>query len=308
MFEKTRRFANWALEQGFENANVARQENPKVHDEIEKAVVREILESHNRSPKYVYQEESQSQVLEKNNVEIIDIDGTYIKTEERKSGIFYEGKIYTVEEFAAYFCIQKGYKVLETESVPFHALFGVLMWILIQDPSDPQIQIRSFGERSSFEEGREGKEIWTHLPNDFGTAEYAERRAIAIGGHFENIPNEKEELFWLFDYWVEPSEHLRQYLWAHRSQDVERARKLIEIFPSKVIHRILKYLVTDYWRRFTGWPDLLVYNDEEYFFVEVKSSGDKLREDQKSWIYGNTDELKLPFYLMKVHKSRVIEN
>jgi hypothetical protein len=308
LFEKTKRFADWALEQGFEDENTARQAHPDKYKEIEQAVIRDIRKIHQRSPKYIYQEESQSQVLAKNNVEIIDVDGTYVKTEERKSAILFDGDLYTVEEFAAQHYIEKGYAVLETESIPFHTLFGVLMWILIQDPSDPQQQIIGFGERTTSEEGRVGEEIWTHLPDDFGASGYATRRETPINEHLASIPNEREELFWLFDYWVDPSENLRQYLWAHRPQDVENARKLIEILPVEVIRRILKYLVTDYWKRYTGWPDLLVYNDFEYFFVEVKSSGDKLREDQKNWIYGNTNELKVPFRLMKIHKSREVES
>ncbi len=305
-FETTKRFADWALEQGFGNEHTARQEHPDKYLEIERLIIQDIQELHKLSPKYLYQEESQSQVLAKNNVGIIDIDGTYVKTEERKTSVLYEGKLYTVEEFATQYYIQKGYAVLETESIPFHTLFGVFMWIVIQDPGDPHQQIIGFGDRAAFEKGRVGEEIWTHLPDDFGGTEYAIRRDTAIKEHLANIPYEKEELFWLFDYWVNPSEDLRQYLWAHRQQDVEKARKIIEILPIEITHRILKYLVADYWKRYTGWPDLLVYNDGEYFFVEVKSSGDRLREDQKNWIYGNTDELKLPFYLMKIHKRREI--
>jgi hypothetical protein len=306
LFETTRRFADWVLEQGFGDENIARREHPDKYNEIEMSVLREIKELHKHSPKYIYQEESQSQVLANNKVEIIDVDGTYVKTEDRKANILYEGELYTVEGFSAQYYIQKGYTVLETESIPFHILFGILMWILIQDPSDPHQQIVSFGERSTFEEGREIKEVWTHLPEDFGTPGYAQRREAAIDEHLASIPDEKEDLVWLFDYWINPSEDFRQYLWAHRPQDIEKARKIIEILPIEVIRRILKYLVADYWKRYTGWPDLLVFNDTEYFFVEVKSSGDRLREDQKNWIYGNTLELKLPFCLMKIHKTREI--
>jgi len=67
--------------------------------------------------------------------------------------------------------------------------------------------------------------------------------------------------------------------------------------------KILNYLVEDYWDRYLGWPDLLIYNDSEFFFAEVKSSHDKLKEDQKNWIKNNTSKLGLPFKLVKVHKK-----
>lgn len=259
-FETTKRFADWAVENGYSDTNIARQEKPDIYASIEKEVIQELQALHKRAPKYVYQEESQSDVLAKNKVEIIDVDGTYIKAKGRKSAILQEGKVFTAEEFAINYYTQKGYKTLVTESIPFHALFGVFMWILIQDPSDPQVRIMGFGERSAYEDGRKGEQIWTHLPDDFGTPGYANRRATAINEHLASIPKERKELLWLFNYWVEHSEELRQYLWAHRKQDIEKARELLNILPVEVIHRILKYLVEDYWGRFTGWPDLLVHN------------------------------------------------
>lgn len=90
-----------------------------------------------------------------------------------------------------------------------------------------------------------------------------------------------DDLEWLFDYWLEPSINFREYLWAHREADVLCARPLIEVLPAEIIVRILRYLVGDYWRRYTGWPDLLVYKESDFFFAEVKASKDKLSAEQK---------------------------
>ena len=62
-----------------------------------------------------------------------------------------------------------GWSVLEVESVPFHALFGVMMWRLIQDPSDPLSRVVGFGDRAVYETTREKSQIWIRLPEDFGT-------------------------------------------------------------------------------------------------------------------------------------------
>ncbi len=70
-----------------------------------------------------------------------------------------------------------------------------------------------------------------------------------------------------------------------------------------MIIRILRYLVDGYWQRYLGWPDLLVFRDEEFFWVEVKASRDKLSEEQKSWIRDNKNLLQLPFKLVKIHKT-----
>jgi hypothetical protein len=113
----------------------------------------------------------------------------------------------------------------------------------------------------------------------------------------------EDDLLSLFDYWTGPSEEFRQYLWAHRPEDVEKAREIVSVLSVEETLRILRYLISDYWRRYVGWPDLLVHNRDDYFFVEVKSSRDKLREAQKSWICGNSIELHLPFRLVKIHRK-----
>lgn len=304
-FQTTKRFADWAANAGYKDYETALRERRAEHETIEKLVIEEIKDFHKRTPKYTFQEEAQSEILAKNKVEIVNLAGIYTKTEDGKLGILVGDKLCSAEEFTGEYYSRKGYQILTTESIPFHVLFGTFMWLLIQDPTDPLVRVVGFGDRSAFDERRSGQQIWTHLPEDFGTPGYATRRESAITKHFESIPQNKEELLRLFDYWIEPSSGIRQYLWAHRSSDIERAHQLIQILSVDEICRVLKYLVADYWRRYIGWPDLLVYKSDEHFFAEVKSSSDKLREGQKKWIYANTLELHLPFKLVKIHKQSV---
>jgi len=304
-FETTRRFADWAEAQGYTHYEVARRENPAVYSHFEEEVVEELRRLHQVSPKYHYQEEPQSVVIAKNEVEVVHLKADYVRRKgQRKAQVKCGGNTScTVEEFVASYYQAEGYETLFTESVPFHALFGVFMWLLIQDPLDPLVRLVSFGERSSFEEkGQSSRLVSTFLPQDFGTPGYAKRRAPEIERHFGRILKNSEDLLWLFDYWVEPSADFRQYLWAHREQDVERARQIVSILPAEALQRILQYLVENYWGRYLGWPDLLVYREGEYHFVEVKSSHDKLGEAQKRWIYGNRRYLHLPFRIVKVHR------
>ena len=56
-----------------------------------------------------------------------------------------------------------------------------------------------------------------------------------------------QQLRRLFDLWLDPSEDLRQYLWGHRSEQIEVARQLIDILPFGSILEMLRYLVEDYW-------------------------------------------------------------
>ena len=68
---------------------------------------------------------------------------------------------------------------------------------------------------------------------------------------------------------------------------------------------MLRYLIEDYWGRRAGWPDLLVYRDNEFFFAEVKSADDKLGKSQERWVRDNRERLHFPFKLVEVLRKRV---
>jgi hypothetical protein len=303
-FETTRRFAEWADMHNYTDYRMAHKDNHPIYDAIRKDVVDYFKKLHGHTPKYAYQEKSQEEIISEFKVEVVRLDGVYVEHTEREARIASGNNTYSAEGFVAHHYEQQGYETLYLESRPFHAMFAIFMWMLIQDPADPLVRIVGIGDRTAFDEGRKGAVIWLHLPQDFGTAGYATRRVEAINKHFALIPNERDELLWTFNYWVEPSADLRQYLGVHNQKDVERARKLVSLLPVDVIHRILRYLIANYWKRYIGWPDLLIYKPNDYFLAEVKSSKDKLRENQKNWIQGNSSDLHLPFRIVKIHKKR----
>lgn len=301
------KFAEWSNRQKYQDAMIPLAEHKDVYRAFEKEVIKDIKELHQRSPRYAYQDTPQSEVLAKYDVEVVRLDGIYIKEMERGVSILEGNKACSPEEFASHHFERKGYQALLTESRPFHVLFGIFMWMLIEDPDDPAVRIAGFGSRDAVGVDGHREQVWTSLPADFGVRGYSRRRACAVERHISSLPNNKEDLLWLFDYWLGPSESLRQYLWAHDSEDVATARKIITILPLDTTVRILRYLVTDYWQRFCGWPDVLFYNQDEFFFAEIKSSNDVLSEDQKNWIRGNSTELQLPFKVVKIHKKGTVD-
>jgi hypothetical protein len=307
-FGTIQRFAEWSNRQKYPDAMIALAKHNDVYRAFEKEVIKEIKELHRRSPKYTYQETPQSEVLVKYDVEVVRLDGIYMKTVERGVSILEGDEACPPEEFVSRHFKRKGYQALLTESRPFHVLFGTFMWMLIEDPEDPAVRIAGFGNREDVGVDGRREHVWTFLPADFGARGYSQRRAPAIEKHLSELPNNKEDFTWLFDYWLKPSEPLRQYLWAHDPVDIAAARKVVTVLPVDVLMRILRYLVTEYWLRYCGWPDALFYNEHEFFFAEIKSSRDSLSEDQKNWIHGNAIELHLPFKLVKIHKKGVVDS
>ena len=268
----------------------------------------EIKRLHTSSQKYDYISESNESFIQRLQVPVREINGIFTRDDKNRGRIIHQGVLLTVEEYAAEIYRGLGYEILELESMPIHALFGVFTWLLIEDPSDEKVQLSSFGERSAYERDGSKNPIWVPLPSDFGSCAYARRRHKTIDKHFSSLSHERDDLLWLFDYWVPCSEGLRQYLWAHRTETVERARKLVEILEPSTIMRILKYLMDGYWERYLGWPDLLAYNEKGYSFVEVKLSKDKLSSDQRQWIKHNVSDLHFPFEICKINRVAAQQN
>ena len=85
----------------------------------------------------------------------------------------------------------------------------------------------------------------------------------------------------------------------------EISDELIELIAPAVLKTVLGYLVLNYWRHRSGWPDLLVYRLDQWFLAKIKSWRDKLNENQKRWIEDNHRYLHLPFKLVQVAQDRV---
>jgi VRR-NUC domain len=245
-------------------------------------------------------------VIAKCQVEIVDLKGSYTRSAGTKSAAILDGsELCRVEEFAARHFRRSGFEATFLESAPFQLLFCVYFWSVIQDPCDRRVRTVGILDRPACDQRRPSEVIWIRLPSDFGTPDYARRRVKAITSHLSAIGETRAELLELFDNWLAPSVDLRQYLWAHRRESIETARKLIELIPPVVLKSVLGYLVLNYWGHRSGWPDLLVYRTNQWFLAEVKSCSDKLNENQKRWIEDNHRYLHLPFKLVQVARGGV---
>jgi hypothetical protein len=293
---------NWKRELKDEWTSTAWQET---YNKLEREVVEELKQFYLKHPKYSYSEKSQAQVVKEFGVEVVELEASVVPTNgtSRRLMVADENDACTVETFAARHFERMGYESLFLESAPFHVLFGVYMWFLIQDPADRSGRLVTFGNRFAFEQKGSASSITTFLPSDFGTVGYSIRRTEAITQYFKKTLDDTSGLQWMFDDWLNHSYDFRQYLWAHQDVHITKARQLVEILPAKIIIAILQYLVGAYWHRYLGWPDLLLFRGTEYFFAEVKFSKDRLSEDQKKWIADNAEHLHLPFKLVKIHRT-----
>lgn len=297
-------FVAWAEQVGYTNWLTAMIKEKQKHNEFRKEAISKIKEIHKISPKYTYSEKSQSDVIQEFDVTVEGFHVEYGKPDGEKLLILDSENWYSPEEYVAHVYEGRGFKSIFLESRPFHALFAVLLWPIIQDRGDVLSREVHFGDRFAFETGEVAPLVRALLPSDFGSPGYYERRQQQLDAFLDELPEARRELLVLFDENIDPSESLRQYLWVHQSRDVDTARLILEIMKPEEVHRILGYMVKDYYRRHCGWPDLLVFRKGEFILVEVKSSQDKLSEQQKVWIEGNHKHIGLPFRIVKLHKRR----
>lgn len=270
------------------------------------SILAEHQQLHRTKPLYDFGPSVASQ-LQALGIEVVNLHGTYVRGAGKDRPIFHNGDRMSVEAFAASKLREAGNRVIPTESRPFHALFGTLMWSWVQDPADPRVRVVGFGGRDGVGADARGI-IWTGLPDDFGFPGHADRRRGALAKHLKEIRPDTADLLWLFNYWTRYSHPLRQYLWAYERRDLVRARIILRVLGPTRIREILTYLVDGYWQRYLGWPDLLAWNRRrEFFFAEVKSSSDRVREDQLRWLKDNAAILRLPVKIIKVHRRGEVD-
>lgn len=283
------------------------------HAEIQQSVIERIRAAHELHPKYDFTRPSDSDVIRACQVTVESVRACYLT---RSSGpalvlpldVTNPSEAVQVEEFVARRLRKQGREVMFCESRPFQALYGSLMWLWVQGYGDDRLRMAGFGGRDGVGVDERGI-IWTLLPHDFGSRAHAERRRVALEAHMDMLPNATTEMLWSYDYWQEPSRALRQYLWAYLEEDQQRARQLITILGAPRIKLIMRYMAESYWQRYLGWPDLVSWIEtsdgpSDAQFIEVKSSSDKLSDDQRAWIEGTYEYLKLPFRIVKVHRAK----
>jgi VRR-NUC domain len=286
------------------------------YDEIQRSVFDRIKAAHEKSPRYDFTRPSDADVIKVCGVVVESVQACYLAHSTGPALVLPldeadPSQAVPVEEFVTRRLQEQGQNVMFCESRPFQALYGSLMWLWVQSPDDFRLRISGFGGRGGVGADERGL-IWTQLPHDFGAPGHARRRTEDLESHFDMLPDDINELLWTYDYWQEPSRALRQYLWAYADEDQQRGRTLIKVLGVHRVKMILRYLAEAYWERYLGWPDLLTWRDtpvglQDVEFIEVKSSSDKLSDDQRSWIRGNHDYLHLAFRIVKVHRTQRLD-
>lgn len=274
-----------------------------------KAAARKIWQTrHKNNPKYDLSESTEASFLAEITVPETDLRADYTQLERGSQRIGKwladSGQYVSAEELARQHYKKQGYDVWECERRLISVLTGIFLQPVIQDPQDPRVRLVMRGSTRGWSTASPSTPIIQFLlPEDFGTAEYFQRRQVALNSAIENL-RETTNLATRLEELLLPSTSLRDYLWVNEDDAIQLARAALRIIPPDTILACISWVIRDFWHRQPGWPDLLLLKPNRYRFVEVKSSHDKLSLEQMQWFRWAITEAKIPAEICRIRRSR----
>ncbi|RJP49179.1 MAG: VRR-NUC domain-containing protein [Anaerolineaceae bacterium] len=281
---------------------------PDVAKELEKKAKNHWKTAAKQNPKYDMKETTNAEFLSKVSIPEVQISAEYRQIEkgDQKVGkwVGQDGSIVSVEQIATEHYVSQGYSVLRCERLFISTWVATFLCPSIQDITDPRVRtVFRNSTKGWTSNNRDTGLIGILLPEDFGSAEFYERRKDAILsniGYFRNANN----LLIVFNEFLKPSESLRDYLWVNNNEAVEIAKTALTVLPKEMVISSVEWAIQDFWQRQPGWPDLFIYKNKEYKFVEVKSPYDELSQEQMQWFDWALAH-KIPCEILRIKRRKI---
>ena len=216
------------------------------------------------------------------------------------------GNEYFAEEVAINHYKSLGYKALWTENTYWWTLMSLFFWDVIFAETRGAVSVIIGGVQTELEPGdKRFEQLFKQtiqmngMPSDFFTPEFYERRKSLLKNkiqelQYSNLEQKLSESYKQnYGRNCRPIENWDKYKIDELLISVQRVDK------GKLI-KILERLISDFNNNRAGLPDLVVYDDKDFFFSEVKSEKDKISEKQKEWhdFLSTTLGLKVEIFLI----------
>lgn len=198
------------------------------------------------------------------NVEKIDSGG------RGKAKYLFEGSDLFIEEVAIKFYENLGYNALWSENFYWGFLMALLFWDVIFTRIN-----------GVFNEGFPLASQFNDMPHDFFKPEFYLRRKNLINNRLNQLKNSNLEQEISNSYKRNYGKSCRPIeRWDHFTLE----ELLIPTRMDKTdFLSILERLISNFSENRSGLPDLIIYNNNELFFSEVKSERDRVSDKQMSW-------------------------
>jgi len=219
------------------------------------------------------------------NIQYEKVDG------ENKGKVKYkvEDKELFAEETAMYYYKQNGYSAIWSENNYWWHIFGLLFWDIIFAKVTGSVVVSKGKFQEELYVGSEQfNELfnWTiqnnGIPADFFTLDFYKNRESLIKNRIKELANVDISFILQQYYKKNYGKNFRMIEnWSRFTLEelLVVTKKITNDTLLKILERIMKNITENR----SGFPDLIVYNDTEFFMAEVKSEKDKLSEGQKDW-------------------------
>jgi hypothetical protein len=172
---------------------------------------------------------------------------------------------YQVEYGAANHFSQIGYHTFFSENTPWRSLFGLLFWEVIYDTNVQAIH-----------------HPLQRVPSDFFLPDFYQKRAHLLRAEIarhETIYQVKSTLVHRFA----AKYGTANVLVGWHEELLNQLVVICDLLSLEQIQRVMMEMATDLRDKTRGFPDLLIWNTDEYAFVEIKSPTDHLSARQLYW-------------------------
>ncbi|MCF2487061.1 VRR-NUC domain-containing protein [Dyadobacter sp. CY347] len=172
---------------------------------------------------------------------------------------------YQVELGAIHYYRERGYQAFFSENEPWRTLFGLLFWDAIYDTNVQTIH-----------------NPLQRVPTDFFLPDFYYKRADQLkerlkAAHSKEIIEELVTQTYMDKYGI------TNVLVPWYEGALEKVLVLISLLSPEQIHLVMMEIALNLRENTRGFPDLLVWNETEYAFIEIKSPTDHLSSRQLHW-------------------------
>lgn len=172
---------------------------------------------------------------------------------------------YQVELGAIHYYRERGYQAFFSENEPWRTLFGLLFWDAIYDTNVQTIH-----------------NPLQRVPTDFFLPDFYYKRAAQLKERLE-AAHSKEIIEELVTRTYMEKYGITNVLVPWYEGALEKVLVLISLLSPEQIHLVMMEIALNLRENTRGFPDLLVWNETEYAFIEIKSPTDHLSSRQLHW-------------------------
>lgn len=278
---------DWLTEKSVQTKDIVEFESrfPKEAKRMKKEAKKIWSKRHKETPKYIIDEPTEANFLMEIKVPEQHLTAKYVEIKEKRKKIRKwineAGTPCSVEEYVADWYKTKDFSVRRCESRLISILVGTFCVPVILDHNNS---------------------IRNALMSGFGSHEFYKSKLK----EFEELVidmKQAKDLQILFEDLLNSSKGLRSYLGVNDNESIELGRIAIRTMPKTVILQCIKWGFQYFWDHRPGWPDLFVFNDNSYLFVEVKSQHDKLSLSQMKWFRWAVQEVNIPCEIVRVQEE-----